>query len=65
MLNQDIRVCKECGKKYRARNIGDQYPGGKEQEAIICPWCNHVDGNLTTSGWAETEKVEDTMSNIV
>ncbi len=65
MLNQDIRVCKKCGKKYRVRNISDQYPGGKEKEELICPWCKHVDGKLTTSGWVETEKVEDTMSNIV
>ena len=60
MSDNDIKTCKRCHMKYRMIIIGDCWPGGKEQEEVICPWCGIVDGMMTTSGSVHTEKVEET-----
>ena len=60
MFDKDVRTCKKCGKKYVVIKSCDHFPGGKEQEEIICPWDGHVDGVITTSGIVRTEKFEDT-----
>lgn len=60
MSDKETRRCKNCGKKYTVYEVGNRWPGGKEQEDINCPWCGHLDGKMTTSGSIRTEKVRET-----
>lgn len=57
VLDKDVRTCPKCGKKYSVSNSGDQFPGGKESEEIICPYCGHVTGHMMTSGFPRTSKI--------
>jgi hypothetical protein len=49
-------VCKKCKHGFQWSNRGDIYPGGKEKEDIVCPYCGAVDGNIMTSGYIHTQK---------
>lgn len=59
MSDKDIRTCKNCGKKYMIEIFGDCYEGGREQEEVVCPWCNNKDGVVSTSGLVRVEKVDE------
>lgn len=59
MMEDDIRSCQNCGKKYVVFNEGDCYPGGKEKEEIYCPWCRSLEGTQITSGHIRTQKFND------
>ena len=64
MSNKETRTCKNCGKKYIVYNVGDHWPGGKEQEDINCPWCGYLVGKMTTSGAVRTDKVGETEDKL-
>ena len=57
-INEGIRICNHCGKKYSVENRNDRFPGGKEKEEIICPHCGEIDGYMMTSGYPYTQKEE-------
>jgi len=50
------RICKKCKHEFQWSNRGDMYPGGKENEDIVCPYCGSVDGSILTSGYIHTQK---------
>lgn len=55
----DVRICKSCGKRYVVENVSDCFPGGKEQEEIVCPHCHAHDGVMITSGFVRTRVFEE------
>lgn len=55
----DVRICSNCGKKYKVTERDLPLPGTIEREGIYCPWCNSVEGQLLTNGLVYTEKVEE------
>lgn len=38
-LNESAEICKTCGKKFTWELHGIGYPGGRDREDIICPYC--------------------------
>ena len=60
MSDKDFRTCKKCGRKYAVEIFGDCCAGGKEKEGVVCPWCGHRDGEMTTSGFVRVEKIDET-----
>lgn len=50
--------CGECGKTFKWVEEGPFYPGGKDTEFIICPYCKARNGSIRTSGFVITSKVE-------
>lgn len=42
-------TCKKCGGLYSYELVGTVYPGGKDKEEIICPFCGEVEGHRMTS----------------
>lgn len=43
----------ECGKLFECQITDDRYPGCKDKEEIICPYCGKVVGYEMTSGISE------------
>ena len=44
-----IVTCKKCGMKYAYEFWGAVYPGGKDKEAAVCPYCGEVGFSKMTS----------------
>lgn len=44
-----IENCKNCGKKVEYDLIGMVYPGGKDREEAVCPYCGYILALRTTS----------------
>jgi len=49
-------ICEKCKREFQWSNWGDIYPGGKNKEDIICPYCGSVDNSIMTSGYIHTQK---------
>lgn len=45
----EIITCKKCGKKYGYEIWGEVYPGGKDREEAIYPYCGEVGYSTMTS----------------
>ena len=39
MKGTSIVQCDKCLKKYAYKSTGNPYPGGKDRETAICPYC--------------------------
>lgn len=39
MKGTSIVQCDKCLKKYAYQSTGNPYPGGKDKETAICPYC--------------------------
>ena len=50
--------CSKCGKHFSYKLVGTVYPGGKTDEDIECPYCNHICGSIMTSQFVESIKDE-------
>ena len=48
--------CKKCNNSFQWSNRGDIYPGGKDKEDVVCPYCGSVDSSIMTSGYIYTQK---------
>ena len=55
----DIEICKNCGKKYGYISTGNPWPGGKEREYAICPYCKAEGHSEMISGFIHSFKVDD------
>ena len=53
------KICNNCKKEYFYENIGDRFPGGKEKEEVVCPYCKKIDFYIMTSGYVKTSKIEE------
>ncbi|MBO5728623.1 MAG: hypothetical protein J6R43_02155 [Paludibacteraceae bacterium] len=54
-----IKTCSKCGKKFQVQVTTMNVPGGKEKEEIFCPYCGSEEGYRMTSGFVYTYKLED------
>lgn len=54
-----IENCKNCGKKVEYELVGNVYPGGKEREEAICPYCGYVLESTMTSQYYYVKGLED------
>ena len=52
--------CKNCGENFIYENRGDVFPGGKEKEEVICPYCRKNNMYIMTSGTVVTHKLQET-----
>jgi len=50
------KICKECKHEFQWSNRDDIFPGGKDKEDIVCPYCGSIDGSIMTSGYIHTQK---------
>lgn len=57
MEKKDIRKCEACDKGFTVEISGAGYPGGKERESVVCPWCGAENGSEMTNGILTTRKV--------
>lgn len=46
-------VCKKCKHKFKWRNYGDVFEGGKTKEGIDCPHCGSTNSSIMTSGYID------------
>ena len=53
------KKCSECGKVFIWEEYGDVYPGGKDTEYIVCPYCDARNGSIRTSGFVSTSKIDE------
>lgn len=44
-----IITCKKSGMKYAYEIWGTVYPGGKDRESAVCPYCGEVGFSKMTS----------------
>lgn len=51
--------CKNCGKLVEYQLIGEVYPGGKDREEAICPYCHTVLESRMTSQYYYVKGLED------
>lgn len=51
--------CKGCGKLVEYQLIGNVYPGGKDREEAICPYCGYVLESRMTSQYYYVKGLED------
>lgn len=53
-------VCsnEKCKKEFIYWEHSGGYPGGKEKETIVCPYCGHENGFVMTSGLISSKKLE-------
>lgn len=49
--------CKKCSNKFEVTLVGNVYPGCKDLEDIICPYCGYVNGTTMTSQIVKTNKI--------
>lgn len=45
-----------CNKEFIYWEHSGGYPGGKDKEPIICPYCGHTNGYEMTSGLISSKK---------
>lgn len=50
--------CKKCGNEYVYDKVGTVYPGGKDREDVICPYCGNVDYSEMTSQYFVSYKLD-------
>ncbi len=60
----NIIKCKKCGQEYDYIECGGGYPGGKDREEALCPYCGEADFSRMTSGYFETYKVDSNGQKI-
>lgn len=63
-MTMTIIDCKKCGKKYAYEIWGTVYPGGKEREEAICPYCGEVGYSTMSSQNISSYKVDDEGKTI-
>lgn len=56
--------CKKCGKTFGYEHTGNIYPGGKDREYIVCPYCRETNGSIMTSGFVYTYKLDENGNKI-
>lgn len=54
-----IERCKNCGKKVEYELVGTVYPGGKDREETICPYCGNILESRMTSQFYYVKGLED------
>lgn len=54
-----IERCKNCGKKVEYKLVGNVYPGGKDREEAICPYCGNILESRMTSQSYYVKGLED------
>lgn len=54
-----IEKCSKCGKKVEYELEGMVYPGGKDREEAICPYCSNVLASKMTSQFFYVRGLED------
>ena len=59
MKNDNVIICKNCGKEYEYEVQDWGYPGGKEREYAYCPYCNEKGYSAVTNGIIITRKTEE------
>lgn len=64
MKKMIIVKCENCGTDYGYKSTGNPYPGGKDCETAICPYCNAEGPSEFISGFIYTYKL-DADGNLV
>lgn len=58
MKKMIIVKCENCGKDYGYKSTGNPYPGGKDRETAICPYCKAEGSSEFISGFIYTYKLD-------
>ena len=53
-----IIKCKKCGKEFGYDIGGPVYPGGKDREEAICPFCGEIGYSEITSQCISVYKID-------
>lgn len=51
--------CKNCGKDYYYESSSNIWPGGKERETVICPYCKAEGPSEMISGFINSYKLDN------
>lgn len=57
-MDKDTMVCTNCKEEFEVEVYGTVYPGCKEREEIICPYCSTENGSIMTSQFVKTSKIK-------
>lgn len=55
--------CRKCDKWFKVIVTTMGFPGGKEKEEIICPYCREENGYEMTDGFVHTEIIKSQSQN--
>lgn len=58
-----IKLCDNCKKKVEYDLIGEVYPGGKDKENAVCPYCGYILESRMTSQYYYVRGLEDDKKN--
>ena len=56
--------CKNCGKEYYYKSTGNIWPGGKDLEMAICPYCKAEGPSEFISGFIYSYKLDENIKSM-
>lgn len=57
-------TCKSCGRDYYYESTGNIWPGGKERENAVCPYCKADGPSKFISGFIYSYKLDENRKPI-
>ena len=54
----EVIICTNCGKKFAYQLEGNVYPGGKDREVAMCPYCGEIGYSEMTSQTISVYKID-------
>jgi len=51
-------TCQHCSKQYAFELVGNVYPGGKDREYAVCPYCGEIGYSEMTSQTIRVYKID-------
>lgn len=58
----NVVTCEKCGRKYGYSSGGNPWPGGKDREYAVCPYCGAEGPSEFISGFITSYKLEESDS---
>lgn len=53
------QTCSKCGNEFLVQVTTMGFPGCKDKEEVICPYCHEENGYRMTDGFVKTYKLEE------
>ncbi len=57
-------TCKSCGRDYYYESTGNIWPGGKERENAVCPYCKADGPSEFINGFIYSYKLDENRKPI-
>ena len=64
MIKGHFMKCENCKKEYYYESTGNPWPGGKDREFAICPYCKAEGPSEFISGFIYSYKLDENGNPI-